>query len=205
MDPHDILENAPLPILVYQDGLIVYANKATIRMAGVLGYPLTAETIIGLPLYGFIVPEEHETALQLEKRILREESTAHNITRTLVDARGRRLNALGSATRILWKDCPAVEISFIILGGYALNALVGDRADPTGGLGIADARREALEHLAPRERQIAVLIASGYSTGNIVSQLGIKESTLRSHVKSIFRKTGVHSRTGLIRLVVGIR
>ena len=38
---------------------------------------------------------------------------------------------------------------------------------------------------------------------DMLDQLGIKDSTFRSYVKSIYRKTGTHSRTELTRVIMG--
>src|SRR5207245_526856 len=63
--------------------------------------------------------------------------------------------------------------------------------------------------LTPREIQILTALASGKSTLEVAAGLHISPLTVRSHVKSILSKLGVHSkleavtqaiRTGLIRL-----
>jgi len=50
--------------------------------------------------------------------------------------------------------------------------------------------------LTPREIQLIQAMADGRSTSKISSALGIKPATVRSHVKSLLAKLGLHSRVG---------
>lgn len=43
-------------------------------------------------------------------------------------------------------------------------------------------------HLSPREREIAILISNTQSNAAIISKLVISESTLKTHLNSIYRK-----------------
>ncbi len=52
--------------------------------------------------------------------------------------------------------------------------------------------------LTPREKQIVELICEGRSNRYIADVFGITVSTVKNHMKNIFRKTGVRSRAGLI-------
>ena len=52
----------------------------------------------------------------------------------------------------------------------------------------------AMDDLTPRERHVLSLLVSGLNTNEIVQQLGVSQSTVRTHVQNIFAKLGVHSR-----------
>jgi DNA-binding CsgD family transcriptional regulator len=52
--------------------------------------------------------------------------------------------------------------------------------------------------LSPREQQVTARLARGMSTGAIAAELFLSEHTVRDHVKSIFAKVGVTSRTELV-------
>lgn len=52
-----------------------------------------------------------------------------------------------------------------------------------------------LEKLSPREREILDLIAPGYSNKEIADKLGISIESIRWHLKNIYHKLHVHSRT----------
>jgi non-specific serine/threonine protein kinase len=49
--------------------------------------------------------------------------------------------------------------------------------------------------LTSRERQVLSLLARGFSTYQIASELAIRNATARTHVERILSKLGVHSRT----------
>lgn len=56
-------------------------------------------------------------------------------------------------------------------------------------------------HFTPRESEIFVLLAQGYTIPAISEKLFVSENTVKSHVKSIYQKLDVHVRTELIELV----
>ncbi|MCG8589614.1 MAG: helix-turn-helix transcriptional regulator [Proteobacteria bacterium] len=57
--------------------------------------------------------------------------------------------------------------------------------------------------LTPREARLALGIAAGESVSDLASKFGLSPQTLRTQLKSIFRKTGASSQTDLaIRLLV---
>jgi PAS domain S-box-containing protein len=56
----------------------------------------------------------------------------------------------------------------------------------------------ALATLSEREWAVASRIARGDRTSMIASELGISPSTVRNHLKSIFRKTGARSQSALV-------
>ena len=53
-----------------------------------------------------------------------------------------------------------------------------------------------IERLTPRERQVLVLIAMGYTYPEIGRELGIAQKTVESYISHIFRKLGVATRHG---------
>jgi DNA-binding NarL/FixJ family response regulator len=52
-----------------------------------------------------------------------------------------------------------------------------------------------LEKLTPREQEVLALLAKGYLYKEIADQLGIAIHTLRNHLRAIYDKLHVHSRT----------
>ncbi|GAA1871321.1 LuxR C-terminal-related transcriptional regulator [Pseudonocardia ailaonensis] len=57
--------------------------------------------------------------------------------------------------------------------------------------------------LTPRERDLLVRLASGDDTRGAARALGIAESTVTDHLKSIFTKTGAHGRRELLARACG--
>ena len=68
-------------------------------------------------------------------------------------------------------------------------------------LAPALARLVASDHkvlgLSPRERQIALLVARGQRSAEILAELGIRRATMKTHLQNIFRKLGVNRRADL--------
>ncbi len=55
--------------------------------------------------------------------------------------------------------------------------------------------------LSPRETDIALLVARGYTVNRIAEKLCLASGTVQSHMKSIYRKLDVHSKQEVIDLV----
>lgn len=55
--------------------------------------------------------------------------------------------------------------------------------------------------LTPREFEVAILLAQGYSYTNISAKLEIAEKTAECHAHHLYRKLGIHSRAELIHLM----
>ena len=61
-------------------------------------------------------------------------------------------------------------------------------------------RRSAVASLTQQERVVLGYLAEGLQTFEIVSQLGISTSTVRSHIQAILSKLGVHTRLQAVAL-----
>jgi len=61
------------------------------------------------------------------------------------------------------------------------------------------------ERLTPREYEILTMLADGKTTGGIALELVISIETVRSHVKAVLRKLGVHSRAAAIARLEELR
>ena len=61
--------------------------------------------------------------------------------------------------------------------------------------------RSQVDDLTAREWDIARLLEQGLSTPEIMADLGISKSTVRSHVQTILSKLGVHSRIQAVALL----
>jgi DNA-binding NarL/FixJ family response regulator len=58
--------------------------------------------------------------------------------------------------------------------------------------------------LTPREREVARLIARGYTNPQIASELTITKETVKSHVSNILSKLGVDGRGDVRTLYAGV-
>lgn len=85
-------------------------------------------------------------------------------------------------------------------------ALLGEPVEAAAGEGAVDvaARCEALAEacgLTPREGEILAYLGRGHGIAFVAEALVISESTVRTHVKSIYKKLGVGSREELLEKV----
>ncbi len=118
-------------------------------------------------------------------------------------------NGNGHSTALMWIFSPtpaeprlngdgrrqALEDSIRRIAGE-LNKLgmsVG-AAEPTADTTVAP----ELERLSRRERDVVNELLRGHRVVSIASRLDVSEHTVRNHLKSIFRKLGVHSQAELV-------
>ncbi len=67
-----------------------------------------------------------------------------------------------------------------------------------GSLKLEDERKGVYEELTERESDILRLVAKGYSNKSIARELGITISTVKTHLRNIFRKLEVEDRAQVI-------
>lgn len=126
----------------------------------------------------------------------------------LSEGHERRPAALLSvAARATVYDGPALARArtttgtWLVLHGTSITTPAGRRAaviiEPVAGARIASVLMAAYG-LTHREREIARLVLMGRSTARIADDLVIAQVTVQQHLKSIFEKTGVHSRRDLV-------
>ncbi len=211
MDHRQVLDKAPVPILVHRNGTLLYFNEAALQLAIEMGLPTEPDAEPFKDMFSLLSPEERELAHQNYERIMATGKPQFNTTRTFVDPRGNRLVMLTSARPIDWEGEPALELSAVLLGPAAefedrlapLEATEDDDSLAHMVRAPAQQRAAAFDLLTAREVDVAMLAAKGYTTENIALRLGIKSETVRTHLKKIYRKTGTHSRVELTRFVLG--
>lgn len=76
-----------------------------------------------------------------------------------------------------------------------------EEADTTSTLDKAGTQLARRCHLSPREIEVFFLLVKGRNRAYIREELVIGDETVKSHVKSIYRKTDVHSQQELIDLI----
>jgi DNA-binding NarL/FixJ family response regulator len=59
-----------------------------------------------------------------------------------------------------------------------------------------------LSQLTPQERQVAQLVSEGLSNKEVAAQLFLSPRTIDAHLRRVFAKLGVTSRTQLARLAL---
>ncbi|MCG7432705.1 response regulator transcription factor [Kocuria indica] len=70
---------------------------------------------------------------------------------------------------------------------------------------VRSRRREDMELLSPREREVLALMAQGLSNASIATNLYLTESAVEKHIGSIFAKLGVTSEIGNRRVLAVLK
>ena len=70
-------------------------------------------------------------------------------------------------------------------------------ASPVDGLVISGPLPQLTE-LSPQERRIVALISLEYQTKEVARELGISGETVKTHLRRVYAKLGVHTRAGLV-------
>lgn len=90
-------------------------------------------------------------------------------------------------------------IAYLLLGAFRDVPVVPDDTESA-----IDAAVSSLTiKLSQRETDVLKLVARGYADKEVAARLGISPSTVDTHVRSIFRKFSVHSRSQLRRAIGG--
>ena len=59
-----------------------------------------------------------------------------------------------------------------------------------------------IKELSAREREISVLVSHGFTNEQIGVKLDISEPTVKTHLRNIYSKTGVHDRAQLVSRIL---
>lgn len=118
-----------------------------------------------------------------------------------------RMGAVGYLNKDLDVGVLPRVIRDVANGGAAISRsftadLAGRLRDlPEGGVGMRPVRSV----LTTREWEIVDQLSIGHSTAQIADELVLSSETVRTHVKKILQKLGVHSRTEVVELVQRLR
>jgi DNA-binding NarL/FixJ family response regulator len=111
------------------------------------------------------------------------------------------------ASGYLLKNTPLVKIKASILevteGGAPMSPVIAKKVVAYfSGLAPASESR-AMEQLTPREKEVAQLLVEGNTYREAAARLFLSTDTIRQHIKNIYRKLQVNSRTKLIQELRG--
>ncbi len=92
-----------------------------------------------------------------------------------------------------------VESGKVWFGQEIINSLVRSLnvSEEQQGAQDREERQNILNTLSTREKEIAILVSEGMSNHSIAEKLFISERTVKSHLSTIFSKTGAESRLQL--------
>jgi two-component system nitrate/nitrite response regulator NarL len=109
--------------------------------------------------------------------------------------KGIELDALVAAVR------QAADGEPVLAPAVARRLIERLRALPDGGLGVRPVRSS----LTSREWEVLDLLCAGLTVDDVADRLVLARDTVRTHVKRILRKLGVHSQAEAIEMANGIR
>ncbi len=135
--------------------------------------------------------------VEATRRLVAAGSRAHILVLTTFDLDEYVYEAIqAGASGFLLKDVQPGELVDAIRVVAAGNALFGPTATERLLQRFAQpsAAGRSLDELTDREREILALLAGGLSNAELAGRLFLSETTVKTHVSSIFRKLGVRDR-----------
>jgi DNA-binding NarL/FixJ family response regulator len=111
-----------------------------------------------------------------------------------------RAGVRGYCNRLASARVLAVLLATVASGEIWAGRQVTDyllKAALAGTPGRSAAKKSIFLQMTAREAQVAEQVAAGYSNKLIAAEAGITERTVKAHLNSIFRKTGIRNRVQL--------
>ena len=189
VDDHAVVREGLRSFLELQDGIEVAGEAGDGQEAIEAGERLRPDVV----LMDLVMPNLDGLAAM---RALRERvPTARVIVLTSFLDDDKLLPALrAGAAGYLLKNAAPRELARAIRAAHAGEALF----DPVVGARLVEALaagEEPLDRLTPRERAVLELIGRGFPNKRIARELGLSESTVKTHVGHVLAKLGVTDRT----------
>jgi DNA-binding NarL/FixJ family response regulator len=115
------------------------------------------------------------------------------------------LLTLASWVAVRWRELDEQARLALVRKIQQVASDLGRHAQGNGGDAASGAEHGVLSRLTlltPREIEVLEAITDGLSTAKIASLLQISGATVRSHVKSLLAKLGLHSRVEAVSLIL---
>ena len=166
---------------------LAQADKAP---GAVLIYAVTPQLLLALAYWGQDKSRKALDALLAVVRIAEPE----DMTRPFLDCGARLIPLLAFAARA--GSLSVAQQRFVTNLLDTLRAAHPDAPPPAA----ADLdRRAAAATISPREQELLGVLAEGLTNREIAARLVLEESTIRTHLRNIYRKLGVNSRVRAIQ------
>ena len=82
--------------------------------------------------------------------------------------------------------------------------VIGFVTDPSQRIVLDAAMLDALYQITPAEARLAGELLMGDTLPAIAERVGVSASTLKTHLKSLFAKTGTHRQAELVKLLMSL-
>ncbi len=140
------------------------------------------------------------SGLECVRRLKRLLPQTQVIMLTVFEDEDRVFDALaaGATGYLLKRTAPAGILEAIIevhQGGSPMSSAIARKVVQSFHALAGERRHDPALHLSPREAQLLRLLARGHRYKEIADQLGIALDTVRSHIRRIYEKLHVTSRT----------
>lgn len=193
----------------------IYSNPAFERLVGI-----PAEAMLGVrPPYSYWAPDSWEQFLRVRDGLLDRRLQQLGVR----SIRGRFRSAAGRVFDVLLvggeicdgNEAPVAILTFVvdleaqaqegastlptIESSFVRELRVVEQLARSAPREDVDPSANAWESLTQRERQVAEALGAGARVPTIARELGISAHTVRNHLKSIFRKTGLRSQEEIAR------
>lgn len=208
-DPDAKLDSAkvhdgPTRVLIVEDHLVVAEGlaalidiQADLKVVGKAGTVAECATLAAdlrpdVVLLDFRLPDGTGADAAASIRQIRPEAKMIFLTREDNDA-ARFAAVQSGASAFIHKSRAAADVVATIRDVARGKMLITPRTIST-----LLAKRRAIDaqlgSLTPREKEVLRLIAEGWSSRNAATELGISYTTVRTHIRSLGSKLGVHSK-----------
>lgn len=188
VEDHQVVADGLAALINDQSDMEVVGKAASVAESVALAAELSPEVV----LMDFRLTDG--TGADAGSAIRRLRPNAKVIFLTREDSDGARFAALeAGASGFIHKSRAAAEV----VDAIRTVAAGGTLFTPRSISALLIKRREVetqLERLTPREKEVLRLMAEGVSSRDIAGRLGISYTTVRTHIRSLGSKLGVHSK-----------
>ena len=192
VEDHQIVADGLTALLNDQKDISVVGNVGSVAEAA----PAAAELMPDVALLDFRLNDG--TGADAAAAIRRVAPQTKHIFLTREDSDVARFAALESgASGFIHKSKAASEV----VNAIRTVASGGNLITPSTIASLLNRRRQSdsqRESLTAREKEVLRLMAEGVSSRDIANQLGISYATVRTHIRSLGAKLGVHSKVQAI-------
>lgn len=195
---------APIRVLIVEDHTVVAEglsalinHQADMRVVGTAAtvgecIPAAAELTPDVVLLDFRLPDGTGAEAAAAIRTIRPEAKMIFLTREDSDS-ARFVAVQSGASAFIHKSRAASEVVTAIRDVARGLMLITPRTIATL-LAKRRAIDSQLESLTVREKEVLTLLAEGLSSRSVAARLGISYTTVRTHIRSLGSKLGVHSK-----------
>lgn len=188
VEDHTVVAEGLAALINHQSDMKVVGTAGTV--AGCI--PSAAELSPDVVLLDFRLPDGTGAEAATAIRSIRPEAKMIFLTREDTDA-ARFMAVQSGASAFIHKSKAASEVVTAIRDVARGRMLITPRTIATL-LAKRRAIEGQLESLTVREKEVLTLLAEGLSSRSVAARLGISYTTVRTHIRSLGSKLGVHSK-----------